>query len=138
MAMEKALAVNTCLGILKGRDCIYLDEVKQDDANNLTFKGGINGHLISVHQEVQDWFTYTLTFRQVVAYFCCELETYTNYLGGKFQYVSSFDVIEESHLLKSLLLSDDLNKGIYRHYRLFTYDEVFNIIAASYEFKTES
>ena len=29
--MEKATAVNTCLGVLKGRDCIYLDQVKQDD-----------------------------------------------------------------------------------------------------------
>lgn len=28
--MEKATAVNTCLGVLKGRDCIYLDQVKQD------------------------------------------------------------------------------------------------------------
>ena len=38
--MEKATAVNTCLGVLKGRDCIYLDQVKQDDLNNLTFMGG--------------------------------------------------------------------------------------------------
>ena len=45
--MEKATAVNTCLGVLKGRDCIYLDQVKQDDLNNLTFIGDINGHLIS-------------------------------------------------------------------------------------------
>ena len=45
--MEKTTAVNTCLGVLKGRDCIYLDQVKQDDLNNLTFMGDINGHLIS-------------------------------------------------------------------------------------------
>ena len=45
--MEKATAVNTCLGVLKGRDCIYLDQVKQDALNNLTFTGDINGHLIS-------------------------------------------------------------------------------------------
>ena len=44
--MEKATAVNTCLGVLKGRDCIYLDQVKQDALNNLTFTGDINGHLI--------------------------------------------------------------------------------------------
>ena len=40
--MEKATAVNTCLGVLKGRDCIYLDQVKQDALNNLTFTGDIN------------------------------------------------------------------------------------------------
>ena len=36
--MEKATAVNTCLGVLKGRDCIYLDQVKQDDLNNVVVK----------------------------------------------------------------------------------------------------
>ena len=60
--MEKATAVNTCLGVLKGRDCIYLDQVKQDDLNNLTFIGDINGHLISQHRDEKDWFPYTLTF----------------------------------------------------------------------------
>ena len=40
--MEKATAVNTCLGVLMGRDCIYLDQVKQDALNNLTFTGDIN------------------------------------------------------------------------------------------------
>ena len=54
--MEKATAVNTCLGVLKGRDCIYLDQVKQDALNNLTFTGDINGHLISQHRDEKDWF----------------------------------------------------------------------------------
>ena len=49
--MEKATAVNTCLGVLKGRDCIYLDQVKQDGLNNLTFTGDINGHLVSQHRD---------------------------------------------------------------------------------------
>ena len=30
-----------------------------------------------------------------------------------------------------------VDKGIYRHYRLFTYDDVYNIIAVSYEFAAE-
>ena len=66
--MEKATAVNTCLGVLKGRDCIYLDQVKQDALNNLTFTGDINGHLISQHRDEKDWFPYTLTFRRVLTY----------------------------------------------------------------------
>lgn len=79
--MEKATAVNTCLGVLKGRDCIYLDQVKQDALNNLTFTGDINGHLISQCRDEKDWFPYTLTFRQVLAYFTCELDTYENMAG---------------------------------------------------------
>ena len=114
--MEKATAVNTCLGVLKGRDCIYLDQVKQDALNNLTFTGDINGHLISQCRDEKDWFPYTLTFRRVLTHFACELDTYEN---------------------MALPVREDFDKGIYRHYRLFTYDDVYNIIAVSYEFAAE-
>ena len=60
LSMDKATAVNTCLGVLKGRDCIYLDKVKRDGLNNLTFTGDINGHLISQHRDEKDWGPYTL------------------------------------------------------------------------------
>ena len=50
---------------------------------------------------------------------------------------SSFDLIEDSTWLKSLPVREDFNKGIYQHYRLFTYDDVYNIIAVSYEFAAE-
>ena len=132
--MEKATAVNTCLGVLMGRDCIYLDQVKQDALNNLTFTGDINGHLISQHRDEKDWFPYTLTFRQVLAYFTCELDTYENMAGTEYLDGSSFDLIEDSTWLKSLPVREDFDKGIYR---LFTYDDVYNIIAVSYEFAAE-
>ena len=105
--MEKATAVNTCLGVLKGRDCIYLDQVKQDTLNNLTFTGDINGHLVSQHRDEKDWFPYTLTFRQVLAYFTCELDTYENLAGTEYLDGSSFDLIEDSTWLKSLPVRED-------------------------------
>ena len=135
--MDKATAVNTCLGVLKGRDCIYLDKVERDGLNNLTFTGDINGHLISQHRDEKDWFRYTLTFRQVLAYFACELGTYENLAKTGHLKRSSFDLIEDSTWLKSLPVREDFDKGIYRHYRLFTYDDVYNIIAVSYEFAAE-
>ena len=36
LSMEKAIAVKTCLGVLKGRDCIYLDQMKRDDPVSYT------------------------------------------------------------------------------------------------------
>lgn len=113
--MEKATAVNTCLGVLKGRDCIYLDQVKQDGLNNLTFTGDINGHLVSQHRDEKDWFPYTLTFRRVLAYFSCELDTYKNMAGTEYIAGSSFDLIEDSTWLKSLPVREDFDKGIYDH-----------------------
>ena len=135
--MEKAAAVNTCFGVLKGRDCIYLDQVKLDGLDNLTFTGDINGHLISRHRDEKDWFPYTLTFRRVLTHFACELDTYENLAGTEHLDGSSFDLIENSSWLKSLPVREDFDKSVYRHYRLFTYDVVYNIIAVSYEFVAE-
>ena len=135
--MEKATAVNTCLGVLMGRDCIYLDQVRQDALNNLTFTGDINGHLISQHRGEKDWFPYTLTFRRVLAYFACELDIYENLAGTGHLGDSSFDLIEDSTWLKSLPVREDFDKSLYQHYRLFTYDDVYHIIAVSYEFMAE-
>ena len=135
--MEKATAVKTCLGVLKGRDCIYLDQVKRDGLNNLTFTGDINGHLISQHRDKKDWFPYTLTFRRVLVYFACELDTYETLTETKHLDGSSLDLIEDSSWLQSLPVREDFDKGIYRHYQLFTYDDVYNTIAVSYEFAVE-
>ena len=44
----------------------------------------INGHLISQHRDEKDWFPYTLTFRRVLAYFSCELDTYKNMAGTEY------------------------------------------------------
>lgn len=138
--MEKATAVNTCLGVLYGRDCIFLDQMKGDDRDNLTFMGEINGHLVSRCSGVKRWFPYALTFQRVLAYFACELDTYENLAGtGYLGHLdgSSFDLIEDSSWLKSLPVREDFDKNRYRHYRLFTYDDVFNIIAVSYSLEAE-
>ena len=65
--MEKAAAIDTCLGVLNGRDCIYLNQVKRDALDNLTFTGDINGHLISRHKDEKEWFPYTLIFDNVLS-----------------------------------------------------------------------
>ena len=73
----------------------------------------------------------------MLAYFACELDTYESLAGTEYLDGSSFDLIEDSTWLKSLPVREDFDKGIYRHYRLFTYDDVYNIIAVSYEFAAE-
>lgn len=135
--MEKAIAIDTSLGVLNGRDCVYLDQMKRDDLDTLTFTGDINGHLVSQHRDEKDWFLYTLTFQRVLAYFACELDTYENMAGSGHLNDSSFDLIEDSSWLKSLPVREDLDKNIYQHYRLFTYDDVYNIIAVSYKLEVE-
>lgn len=50
--MEKAIPIEIDhLGTLNGRDCIYLDTVQQNDIDELTFEGDINGSLVSKRKE---------------------------------------------------------------------------------------
>ena len=129
--MEQAVPIETRVGILSGRDCIHLDTVIQDaNKNVIVFAGDISGTLVS---KAVDWMPYKLTFIQVLAYFCCELDTYENLV--KTTSCSSFVLMENSAWLESLPIRYDYDKNAYKHYRLFTYDDVYDIIATKYEFE---
>ncbi len=142
MKSEQFIPIETELGYLMGRDCIYFDTVIQDGWDNLIFKGSLNGGLVSkrrhLNQKKIKWFHYKLTFKRVLTCFSCELDTYenitrlahTDYFEG-----SSFDLVEKSTWLKSLPVRDDFDRKIYKHYRIKTYDVVYDIICVSYEMK---
>lgn len=80
--MEKIINIeDETLGILNGRDCIYIETVTQDDMDNLIMKGDINGYLArKINDDI--WIPYKLTFHRVIAYFSCELDTYENIDGN--------------------------------------------------------
>ena len=129
--MEKITAISDkTLGVLSGRDCIYLDTLTQDEFGNLTFKGEINGSLVENPQSAK-WLPYTLKFGGVIAYFSCETDTYYNIDSTEEK--SSFTIIEKSKWLSELPIRDGEDKKKYTHYRLYTYDFIYNIVAKSYE-----
>ncbi|WP_227858936.1 MULTISPECIES: hypothetical protein [unclassified Clostridioides] len=76
--MEKSIQIDTDLGVLHGRECIYLDVVSHDNIDNMTFIGEINGALVPKHKNEKEWFPYKLIFQRVLACFSCELDTYEN------------------------------------------------------------
>ena len=131
--MEKVVGVeDPVLGILNGRDCIYIDTVVQDNYDNLEFKGEINGYLASKIKE-RKWIPYTLTFHRVIACFSCELDSYENMdTYGHLDY-TDFNIVENSQWLEKFPLRSDFYKSDYKHYQLFTYDIVYNIIAVSFD-----
>jgi hypothetical protein len=117
--MEKAVSIKTSAGILNGRDCIFLDTAVQDESKKtVVFTGDTNR------------IPYKLTFMRVLSCFFCELDTYENLVDTKSN--SSFDLIENSAWLESLPIRKDYDKSAYKHYRLFTYDIVYDIIAMEY------
>lgn len=131
--MEKVVGIALPeLGILDGRDCIYIDTVTQDDLDNLAFKGSINGLLA---EKIRDerWIPYTLTFHRVIACFFSELDTYENMDTYGHLDFTDFNIVENSQWLANLPIREDFDKSLFKHYQLFTYDMVYNIIAVSFD-----
>ena len=133
--MEKTIDIrDERLGTLSGRDSIYLDALSQDEFGNITFKGEINSSLAENSQN-KKWIPYTLKFRGVTIYYACDTDTYYDMENPKKE--SSFCIIEKSKWLARLPISNAENKAISKHYRLYTYDFVYNIIAEEYTFELD-
>lgn len=131
--MERIVPVkNQTLGMLKGRDCIFINSVLHDDKGNIIFEGEING-LLAENIKEDKQIHYTLTFHNVTACLSCELDTYENTYNNAHADGSCFNIVSESNWLKSLIVRIDYDKFKYKHYQIFTYDYVFNVIAVSYE-----
>lgn len=128
-------------GELKGRDCIYLNQVIFDDNNrSLVIKGEINGNLITQENiDNEKDFPFTLTFERIIHYSTTELDTYCGLKGGDFS-KSSFDEVLNSEFLANFPIRDDYEKSDFRHFLVFTYDFVFDILARDFvlEYTTNS
>lgn len=129
--MEKFIDIeDTPLGRLHGRDCIFLDRASLKE-NKLILEGEINGSLAGKAAQ-GEWISFRLIFQNVIAYFACELDTYENLseIGG------CFGVIENSGQLEKLPVRRDYDKSEYKHFKVCTYDFVFDIFAKGFEFST--
>ena len=122
--MAKNVPVLTILGVLNGRNAIYLDDVKQSfSPNQLLFIGEINGKLCSNNASEYRWYSYEVCFNLIQAYDCRELEV------CKWKTESSFDEIIDSELIAELKLAPK----DYKHYILSTYDYVYSIVSRGFE-----
>ncbi|MDE7398614.1 MAG: hypothetical protein K2N06_03710 [Oscillospiraceae bacterium] len=129
--MESYININDrVLGELNGRDCIFIDKVTFEDVAGLTFEGEISGWLASKIRE-EKWIPYKLMFKGVISHFVCELDTYESLMG--FVGCSDFAIIENSEMMSKIPIRSDYDKSRYKHFRVFTYDYVFDILAESYE-----
>lgn len=123
---------DTQFGRLYGRDCMFLDRAELK-GNKLIIEGEINSALTGRTKQGGEWISFRLTFQSVIAHFVCELDTYENMskIGG------CFGVIEDSRQLEKLPVRSDFDKSEYKHYRVCTYDFVFDVFAKGFEFSTD-
>jgi hypothetical protein len=120
--------VTTCIGELHGRDAIYLEAVLYD-GHNLSIRGECNGELASNAQEA--WVPYLLTFKNVMAFRAIELDSWLENHCDEAPDTSSFWEVIDS------IWREQLRGKVgatFRHFGLQTYDDVFDVVCADYEF----
>ena len=96
--MATYVAVDTAVGTLSGRDCIFLDDISFGDANanTLILSGELNGNLCS-NADLGSTFSYVATFHGVMALEMLELDSWS--WSGE----SSFDEVQHSVGSQSLV-----------------------------------
>lgn len=120
----KTQAIETVVGILQGRNALYLDEAKQTFSPPLiAFKGVLSAPRCSNYQGAERFPIYEASFADCRYFTCVEIDRYKNekYL------TSSFDLVLNSDLLESLKLS-----GSHQHYIFATYDFIYEIVATNF------
>jgi len=127
-------AIKTELGILAGRDCILLDKTSFiRSKRSLILKGSINNYITDKTQLEKRFSKYLLTFTGVLAFKVLELDSWEEIIDDEyFNVESSFDEISDSTWIKEL--GGKANSS-HHHYLVQTYDDVFNVVCAKYEFK---
>src|SRR5262245_35500722 len=96
--------IQTAIGIVGGRDAIFLDKVQYEiHPLTLTLTGSLNGTLSSVGQSGAVY-GYCLTFFHIQAWQTLELDLALPHEGQ-----SSFDQVLNSHWLARLQVADEQN-----------------------------
>jgi hypothetical protein len=121
----KRSPIETPFGYLHGRDSIYLDRVVfEDGTNTVILEGSVT--CISKNPENIDFTGYSLRFTGVLAFRCLELDS------SKWDWESCFEEILDSDWIRTL--GGKVTRKN-RHFFIQTYDDVFDIVCDTYEFK---
>src|SRR5687767_14339422 len=113
--MEQLIGLNTELGIIKGRDAIYLDKITFNRETELILNGEFNSDKGDKKFE--------MTFKGVVFLSTIELDF------DKRGQMESLATVEHSERIKEFKKLDHSSKvnDRHRHYYVLTYDTVFEI-----------
>jgi hypothetical protein len=124
--MEKLTGINTEIGIIKGRDAIYLDKILFSKETELTLTGEFS---------YDKWDKkFEMTFKGIVFLSTIELDF------DKRGQNESLAVVEDSETIKEFKKLDHSSKinDRYKHYYIRTYDTVFEIISDRFELTIET
>jgi len=133
--MEKAIPIETIVGLIKYRDAIFLDSV-ESDGYTWSFTGELNGGHITKNSENKEWVPFKFLFKAVQNVFSCGIECVPVHLFPQIEddgFISCFYRVENSRFLKNLPVREGISRDSLVHFCLMTYDMAFHIIAEGYE-----
>jgi hypothetical protein len=121
-------SIETPVGVLFGRDTIFLDEFRVAER---TTEVWLRGSIVGTHgsRPQSEYLDYLLSFRNVLAFKVVELESSQAYgLDGV------FGEVMESDWLKELAHGDKFTDD-HRHYFVQTYDDVVEVVATDHDLR---
>jgi len=129
MHRMNSVPIDIGLGVINGRDSIYLNTIEfSNRTNHLHISGEINGDLCS-KPSAEKWIPYEIKFEWIIANKITELDTWES--QQNWYNTSSFDLIENSEWLEKLggqKLHND-----HKHIIILTYDDVIELVCKSYQ-----
>ena len=123
-------SVQTKIGLLVGRDAIFLNEYRSN-GHELTVEGEFSGTLASEGKDNYSY-PYIITFSGVQAIKVTELDAYESSTSSEGWSPTSFDQVVSSVWIKELNTSMSKINDSDKHFIFQTYDYVFEIICPEY------
>ena len=124
MTSHRREPIETPVGVVRGRDAIFLDALLHEgDLSALECAGELSATLCDSYTGSANWIGFKLKFLHVPFFRGWEIEAYP----FKLEKQSSFDLVKDSTLLREL----DTQK--HKHYVLSTYDYIYEIVAKNFE-----
>lgn len=119
-------AITTDLGLIEGRNAIYLDRLFQDHRSlDLTFEGEIDTRMTTGYIGESEWVSFRLKFFRSDSYVMTKLDCYEKIDDLP----TCFNRLTEPFLKTRL--------SNFSQYSLATYDHIFDIIATEYSLEYE-
>ncbi len=135
--MARRNIIQTAIGTLWGRDCIFLDRVSMPNTSTLILEGTINTRIVKQfvppkEMPASEELPYVLSFNKVLAVQILELDTWESQHNDEdYAFMSSsFQELVGARWLSSLggkVTADD------RHFSVLTYDDVIDVICRDFE-----
>lgn len=141
-SMPRRNPIQTSIGLLTYRDCIFLDSVELPSLNSLLLAGELNATVITDYCAPPGWeaaedVPFQLRFHSVLGFQMLELDTWHDQNSSDESHTeSSFDEILDSSFIARMRGHGTKLGPDHRHFQCFTYDDVFDIVATSFTLLT--